>query len=341
VKGRPVSFVYFGGGTPSTLTVSQVHRLVNGLRSALAWRDVQEVTFECAPRTAQRDLLKALRDVGVTRLSMGVQSFDNALLRLNGRIHRAEDVLRAYALIQEIGFDWVNLDLMVGLIGETDAQWRDAVCRVIQLSPDSVTIYQTEIPYNTRLYRDLKDGCLRAEPVAWEVKRARLRCAFQELTEAGYTVVNAYAVVKDPSRHRFRYQDYLWRGGDMLGLGVASFSYVGGVHFQNAVALEDYMTPVQRGVLPLKRAVQLTERDQWVREFVLQLKWGEVKAAEFRGKFGVDITEIFAQPLELLAAEGLLTFSDSGVRLTADGLLRADRLLPFFYAPEFRGLRYT
>ena len=341
VQGRPVSFVYFGGGTPSTLSSAQVCRLGDGLRRALSWEQVGEITFECAPRSVRREFLETLKEIGVTRVSMGVQSFDNDLLRLNGRVHLAEDVSRAYALICQAGFDWVNLDLMAGLVGETDEKWRESVRRVIELGPESVTIYQTEIPHNTQLYRDFKAGTVPASLISWETKRARLDYGFHELERAGYTVVSAYNAVRDSHRHRFYYQDDLWRGVDMLGLGVASFGYFGGVHFQNEVTLEKYESAVEHGGLPVKRAFKLSAHDQLVREFVLQLKLGEVPAAPFRDRFGVEITEVFAQPLRALAAEGWLTWSSDAVRLTREGLLRADRLLPHFYDSRFRDVRYT
>lgn len=341
VKGRPLSFAYFGGGTPSSLNSTQVRRLVDGLRQRLFWNGIEEVTFECAPRSVRREFLETLREVGVTRLSMGVQSFDDELLRLNGRVHLAEDVGRAYLLIREADFAWVNLDLMCGLLGETEAKWQASVRQVIELEPDSVTIYQTEIPHNTKLYRDLKAGDLPAAPISWEVKRARLDAGFRELERAGYTIVSAYNAVKDPRRHRFLYQDYLWRGVDMLGLGVAAFGYFGGVHAQNEITLEQYEAAVARGEVPVKRAFRLSAHDQMVREFVLQLKLGEVPLAPFRERFGADLATVFAKPLQGLAAEGWLTILPEFVRLTRPGLLRVDRLLSRFYALQFRDIRYT
>jgi oxygen-independent coproporphyrinogen-3 oxidase len=341
VKGRPVSFAYFGGGTPSTLSSTQVRRLGDGLRRALAWDNIEEVTFECAPRSVRREFLESLRVMGVTRVSMGVQSFDNELLKLNGRVHLAEDVVRAYSLIREADFGWVNLDLMCGILGETEEKWRESIRRIIELEPDSVTIYQTEIPHNTQLYRDLTTGALPAPPLSWDIKRARLDAGFHELERAGYTVVSAYNAVKDPQRHRFLYQDYLWRGTDMLGLGVAAFGYFGGVHFQNQATLDQYEAAVERGESPVKRACKLSAHDQLVREFVLQLKLGEVPIAPFRKRFGVDLAKKFAEPLRALAAEGWLTLTDEAVRLTRRGLLRVDRLLPRFYDSRFQDVRYT
>lgn len=341
VTRRPVSFAYFGGGTPSTLSTAQLRRLADGLRRALSWDRIEEVTFECAPRSARREFLESLRETGVSRISMGVQSFDNELLKLNGRVHLAEDVSRAFALLRGAGFARVNLDLMCGLLGETEEKWRESLRRVIELGPESVTIYQTEIPYNTQLYRDLEAGTLPAPPLSWGLKRARLDMGFCEFERAGYTLVSAYNAVKDPQRDRFLYQDYLWRGADMLGLGVASFGYFGGVHFQNQVTLENYEAAVERGELPVKRAFNLSAHDKVVREFVLQLKFGEVRAAPFRERFGADITNEFAEPLREFAARGWLTVTDKAVRLTRAGLLRADRLLPHFYDPAYRDIRYT
>jgi oxygen-independent coproporphyrinogen-3 oxidase len=341
VKGRPLTFAYFGGGTPSMLGADQIRRLMDGLQGALGWGGIEEVSFECAPRSVRPELLATLRHCGVTRLSMGVQSFDDGLLRLNGRFHLAADVARACSQMRRADFAWVNLDLMCGLLGETEAQWRDSVRRAIELEPDGITIYQTEIPHNTRLYRDFRAGNLPDAPVSWETKRARLDAGFRELERSGYTVVSAYNAVRVPQRHQFRYQEALWSGADLLGLGVAAFGYFGGTHYQNQATLEEYESAVERGELPLKRAFQLSPHDQCVREFVLQLKLGAVPLAPFRQRFGVDPGARFAEPLRALAAEGWLTVADDVVRLTRRGLLRADRLLPRFYNPAFEAVRYT
>ena len=334
LKNRNTSFVYFGGGTPSILTASQIRLLGDGLRNLCSWREVREVTFECAPKSVRSQTLEALHDIGVTRVSMGIQSFDDDLLRLNGRIHRRSDTLRAYSLIRESGFRCVNVDLMVGLLGESSNHWKDSVRRVKDLAPDSVTIYQTEIPYNTKSYRDLAGGRLAAAPVSWEEKRERLRYGFEELEQEGYVVVSGYTAVKDPIQHRFAYQDELWTGGDMLGLGVASFSYLGGIHFQNVNQLTEYKARVREDRIPVHRAWSLSAEERLVREFVLQLKWGVVRREGFQRKFGEDILERFRQPLSELAAQGWLVVSDAGVRLTRSGLSRVDALLPFFYLKE-------
>ena len=341
VFGRPISFAYFGGGTPSTLSPKLIRQMMAGFRRHLSWDKVCEITFECAPSSVHRPLLEALREMGVTRLSMGVQSFDDEVLRLNGRTHLAADVQRAYQLIREVGFQCVNLDLMTGMLGETEKNWSDTVQQLRKLSPDRVTIYQTEIPYHTRLAKAVRGGQVTGGLVSWEGKRARLNAAFEQLTADGYTVVSAYAAAKDPVRHGFNYCEHLWRGGDMLGVGVAAFSYLGGAHFQNMEDLHGYCERVEAGELPLQRAVRLSERERLVREFILQLKWGAVDLAPFRRKFAVEISEVFATTLHDLQTQGLLNYDRDRVTLTRRGLLQADRLLPLFYDGQYQKVRYA
>lgn len=334
IRERTVSCVYFGGGTPSVLSVDQLTRLIEGLQSAIPWKGVKEVSFECAPRSVRAHFLESLLTNGVTRLSIGVQNFNNLLLKLNGRIHYTEDILRAYHTARAVGFESINLDLMVGLLGETEVDWQDTVRRTIELNPESITVYPTEVGHDSQLFRDSTEKRLPTTLVSWEQKHARVAYAFSELESVGYTVVSGYSAVKDPEKHRFLYEDHLWRNGDVLGLGVSSLGYLNGVHYQNAVTLESYESDLRQESLPLKRAYVLTQTDRFVREFILQLKLGGASLPPFRERFDLDPVQAFSKPLETLESEGLLTVSKSEVRLTRDGLVRVDRLIPRFFYPE-------
>jgi oxygen-independent coproporphyrinogen-3 oxidase len=341
IRNRDVSFVYLGGGTPSFLAPDMLRRLGLRLRDRLPWNGVREVTCECAPRSTRPETIEALRDIGVTRLSLGVQSFDDELLRQSGRIHRSADVESAFELVRQAGFACVNVDLMAGLPGETRDQWETSVRGAIALDPDSVTLYPTEMPHNTRMYDDYRSGLLVAPPVSWPEKRERLQHGFAALEQAGYAVVSGYAAVKDPRRHAFVYQEELWTGADMIGLGVASFSYVGGVHYQNAVTLDEHEAFVRCGELPIHRARALTPEERLVRELILGLKLGRVERGYFLAKFGTDIHERFRPQLRELERAGLLELHEDAVSLTRAGLLQVDRLLLCFYLEEHRGIRYS
>jgi len=338
---RTPTFVYFGGGTPSLLSAREIERLLRGLQHVFPWARVQEATFECAPQSVTQAKLRRLRELGVTRISLGVQELDDDVLRLNGRVHLVRHVERAWEAIRRVGFDVVNLDLIVGLVGQTEATFSRSLDRVIGMQPECVTIYQLEIPLNTPLYRALHAGALPQAPANWDIKRARLGRGLAALEQAGYTVRSAYAAVRDPRRHRFVYQDEQYRGADLLGIGVASFSYLAGLHFQNVTALDAYLTLVRQGQFPLGRAYALTDDERLTREFVLQLKLGVADAAYFHASFGTDISQRFAEPLRELTQRGWLTVDAGGVRTTREGLLRVDRLLSAFYPAHHRGIRYT
>ena len=336
LAGRAADFVYFGGGTPSLLSLERIRRLIDGLKAAFPWHRAREVNFECAPQTVTGEKLRLLADAGVTRLSLGIQQLNDAVLLANGRMHLTADVERAYELVRAAGFPVVNVDLMVGLVAETDDTFFDSLQRIIGMDPDSVTIYQLEVRGNTPLFQSLKNGSRSDGLAPWTVKRARLARAFSRLREAGYTITSAYAAVKDPARHRFFYQEEQYHGADLIGLGVASFGYLDGTHYQNMASLGEYNAALAAGLLPLGRAYALSAEERMVREFVLQLKLGGCPTRYFQEKFGLNVLRRFAEPLAALAARGWLLLDAEHVRVTDEGLVRVDRLLDWFYLPRHR-----
>jgi putative oxygen-independent coproporphyrinogen III oxidase len=335
LAGRKLAFVYFGGGTPSLLSVIQLRRLFQAIQSAFPWTDVKEVTFECSPKTVTHERLATLHQAGVTRISMGVQQMNDDVLKQSGRVHLVDDIRRAWAAIRQFDFDVVNIDLMVGMVGETEETFCDSLRQVIAMNADSVTLYQLEIPRNTPLFRALRKNEV-SSLASWDVKRARLTAAFAMLEADGYTLRSAYAAVRDPLRHVFQYQDLQYHGADLVGTGLASFSFVAGTHYQNIASLREYNESLAANRLPYNRGYVLNEEEQAVREFILQLKLGQVRAAYFQDKFGIDIAESFSDSLKRFASGGLLTVDADGVTLTRQGLVRVDRMLPEFYLPQHR-----
>lgn len=344
IAGRPLNFVYFGGGTPSFLSTQQLQSLAARLATTASWRDAEEITFECEPGTLSETKLAAIRNMGVTRLSLGVENFDDRILELNGRAHRSPEIGEAYRYARALDFPQINIDLIAGMLGETEENWRRCVERTLEMEPDSVTIYQMELPFNTTISKDLLKGTrIFNEPVVnWTTKRRWVQEAFESLERAGYHVRSAYTAVRNPSRTRFVYTDRLWQGADMVGLGVASFGHVNGVHMQNKDTWESYSDAVVRGEIPLNRAYRPTPDERLIRELVLQFKLGRVRPAYFRDKYGVDILQRFQGAIASLAADGYLgEASGDVVSLTRAGLLRVDTLLPRFFHEEHRGIRYT
>ncbi|MBI5692918.1 MAG: coproporphyrinogen III oxidase family protein [Verrucomicrobia bacterium] len=335
IRGRRPHFVYFGGGTPSYLSAKQLEDLTRELQAILPWDAAEEIAFECEPGTLNPGKLAAIRGLGVTRLSLGIENFDDHILEINGRAHRSGEVYGAYERARAEGFPQINIDLIAGMVEETEANWQRNIERTIALQPDSVTIYQMEVPYNTTIYKEMKASGRLVAPVAdWQTKRRWVKEAFAALESAGYTVASGYTAVLNPQRTKFIYRDALWSGADLIGLGVASFSHAAGVHFQNLTEMEPYLAAIQAGELPLKRAFRTSPEERMIREFILQMKLGRVAFGYFQEKFGTNLRERFARQLEHLVAEGLATLSAGEVRLARDGLLCVDTLLHEFFLPQ-------
>ena len=342
IAGRPLRFVYFGGGTPSYISVKHLLTLVERVKRAMPWDAAEEVAFECEPGTLTEKKLNAIKEIGVTRLSLGVENLNDEILAENGRAHLSKEVYRIAPWIQQLAFDQVNMDLISGMIGETWETWRDTVKKTIDLDPDSVTIYQLELPFNTTYSKDLLGG--ESLPVAdWKRKREWQQYAFEQFAAAGYVQSSAYTVLKQDKPCQFVYRDAVWQGSDMIGTGVASFSHLSGIHFQNAPAWGTYLGSLETGTLPIHRALKPTDPERLTREMILQLKLGKIRPSYFKAKFDADILDIFAAPYEKLQSDGMLRVNAEAdeIQLTPRGLLQVDSLLPAFYAPEYQNTRYT
>ncbi len=339
LAGRQFEFVYFGGGTPSYLSNEQLKRLIGRIREHWDWDRAREVTFECEPGTLRLSKLQTIKEIGVTRLSLGIEHFDDEVLSVNGRAHKSPEIFEAYQWARDVGFAQINIDLIAGMVGDTDAKWSDAVEKAIRLDPDSVTIYQLELPHNAVFSREMKESGLSVAD--WATKRRWVDEAFRAFEAAGYEVSSGYTLVKKVRHAGFVYRDSLWHGADMVGTGVASFSHFGGVHYQNEDQWDDYIGRVQRGELPIARALPVTSHQRLIRELILQLKTGRLEGEYFRRKFGVDIHREFGEAFETIAQQKYGEVQDGKIRLNREGLLRVDALLPQFFEKEHRGIRYT
>lgn len=341
VVGRTLNFAYFGGGTPSYLSSRQLRSLRDRLSESLSWETADEVTFECEPGTLSLEKVRTLRDIGVTRVSLGVENFDDAILETNGRAHLSPEIFRAYGWIQQVGFPQVNIDLIAGMIGETDANWSACIEKAVELEPDNITIYQMELPYNTVISREIKEQGT-ASPVAdWPTKRRWVSDAMDRLLSAGYHISSGNELVRNLDTDHFIYRDNLFRGSDLLGAGVSSFGHFQGVHYQNFDEIEAYTAALAEDRLPINRALRPTPHQRLIREMILQMKEGHVSAQNFRDKFGVEILDEFSEAFGHQQAAGYLSVEGDEIQLTRRGLLQVDTLLPEFFEPEHRAVRYT
>jgi oxygen-independent coproporphyrinogen-3 oxidase len=338
---RPFRFVYFGGGTPSFLSPKQLTSLGDRLRANISWDKAEEVTFECEPGTLSESKVHTLRELGVTRLSLGIENFSDAILEENGRAHLSKEVYRAWEWIVAAQFPNVNIDLISGMVGETWDNWKVNVRKTLELSPESITIYQMELPFNTVFSEGILKQAQESQVADWQTKRDWVKYAFEAFAEAGYSQNSAYTMIKDPTKVSFSYRDNLFMGSDLLATGIASFGHISGVHYQNLPEWSQYLGALEEGRLPLGRAFTPTPRQALIREVILLLKRGFLEIDYFQSKFQVDVWDEFRDVWEQHMEDGYVTRTGNRIDLTMEGLLRADGLLPPFFEPQFQGVRYT
>lgn len=342
VGNRTYRFVYFGGGTPSFLAPKQLTMLADRLRRDISWDGAEEVTFECEPGTLSQTKVKTLREkLGVTRLSLGVENFSDRILEENGRAHLSKQVFDAWDWIHDASFENVNIDLISGMVGETWDNWRENVRQALLLEPDSVTIYQMELPFNTVYSAGIIENTIENPVADWATKRAWVNYAFDELQKAGYSISSAYTMVKNPSKVNFSYRDNLWEGADLIATGIASFGHVSGIHYQNYADLRNYYAALENGRLPLARGLAPTRYQLLIRSMILMLKRGYLDSTFFEKKFGISVFRNWHHAWAQHIKAGDVEVDGDTLRLTRQGLLKVDEILPSFFEPAYRGARYT
>ncbi|MBI4337746.1 MAG: radical SAM family heme chaperone HemW [Chloroflexi bacterium] len=344
--GRPtVNTVFLGGGTPSLLAPGQLAALLEGVRRAFRLRDGAEVTAEANPDDVTPERLAGFRQAGVNRISMGVQSFDDGLLRLLGRRHSAGAAIQAYHMLRTAGFGNVNLDLMFGLPYQSLEQWQHTLEQAISLAPEHLSAYCLTLEAGTPMERWVKEGRL-PEPDA-DLAADMYSWAEETLAMAGYRhyEISNWARPGCESQHNLTY----WRNLPYLGVGPGAHSYLGGLRFAVLKSPASYIgyahTWAQQGALhpspltaPLLKTIPVVEQVEDIgpelemaETVILGLRLDEgVSLAAFRERFGRDLLAVYSSAVEELQEVGLLEITGGCVRLTARGRLLGNEVFVRF-----------
>jgi len=309
--------IYFGGGTPSALTGEQLEYLLGGLRARLDLSKLREWTFEVNPATVRADKARLLHDAGVTRISLGVQSWDDALLKTLGRIHNAAQAEETFGVLREAGFANINIDLMFAVPRQTVAQWQHTLERSIALRPEHVSSYCLTYEEDTEYFRQLQLGTFRQD----DDRDADLfEMTIDTLTGAGFGhyEISNYARPGFESAHNFAY----WRGADYLGFGPSAFSTVGLRRWQN---VPDTAASPDR-VLAGESVTHFTE------ELTTATRDGEIAAFAMRTRDGMATEALGRWHQEMREFRELGFLEDRGDRtvLTRRGKLMADSVAEVF-----------
>lgn len=311
--GMAPQTIFIGGGTPTALSLTQLERLFSGLRKHLDLSRAAEFTIEMNPATVTARKAGLLRECGVNRVSMGVQSWDPALLKTLGRVHDAEQVLQSFSILRDAGYDNLNLDLIYGIPGQTAAQWEDSILRTIALAPEHISAYCLTYEEDTEFFRRKARGDYREDAAS---DAGFFEQAVAMLSGGGYDQyeISNYARSGRECRHNISY----WEGADYLGLGPSAWSTIGEQRWQNFPDTAAYVRAIQAGVRPVATGETLTPA---IRE-------SERIAFGLRMNAGIDPARLAGRSelLDHLRTEGLLENHSLRIRLTPRGRLLADEI---------------
>lgn len=328
--GYELTSVYYGGGTPSVLSSEQLRAIDSAIRSALPVSKSVEYGFECNASDVTPELLDTLREMRVNRLSIGVQSFDDNLLRLMGRAHDVGQAFRAVELVRAAGFDNFNLDLIYGYPTETVESWQATLEHTFGLAPHRISVGPLSPLPHTELYYRIQKGDLVLPDVQEDITKFRLLLSMAD--ESGYELGSYLSLVRDP-RYLWKQQEDMLRGEDCAGVGISAFGRTQGFGFINTLRMDKYMETVMAGELSVSRGIRVWPELDMAIAMVHGFKLLEISRSRFLQRFGRDPVEYFPQ-LALLEKQGLVTIESDRIGLTTDGLIEIDTVMSAFYLPD-------
>ena len=307
--------VFIGGGTPTILPGRELARLFTGVRKNLAIAPDAEITVEANPNRADRDTFALLRELGANRISIGVQSFDNAVLEKSGRSHSADDAAAAVEAARQAGFKNLGLDLIRGLPGESPESFRAGLETALSLAPEHISIYDLSIEPGSAFHRRREELALPDEEALCEMDRITARLT----AEKGFIryEISNYCQPGRECRHNLNY----WRNRPYLGLGAGAVSYLEGIRLTNTTAADLYLEKLGRGEWPLASFEIMPPRARTRETVVMGLR----TAAGAR--LTPEIREMYGDVLGRLADRELVEMEADRLRLTALGFRFANRVM--------------
>jgi oxygen-independent coproporphyrinogen-3 oxidase len=325
--GASADTIYFGGGTPSLLEPDEIARLIQACRQAYAIADDAEITLEMNPETATRARLRGFREAGITRLSMGVQSFRDEELRRLGRIHDAARAREAVTLARSAGFDNISLDLMMWLPQQTVAEWLTSVETLIAVAPDHASLYILELYPNAPLKEDMARGGWSQAPDD-DAAEMYLQ-GLTRLDAAGYTQYEISNVARPgrESRHNLKY----WRDGEWMAFGCGAHGTRGGRRWRNVAGTEDYIRRVTSDQETAAEIRVLTGQERLEEALFTGLRLTEgLHLREIDAAFQIDVWDRYGRALQPFVTAGVLEHATDTLRLTREGMLLANEVCSVF-----------
>lgn len=325
-KQYKVTTIYIGGGTPSTIESKYIRQILEKIKENINIMGINgenkgekiEVTIEVNPGAVTRQKLLEYRQSGVNRLSIGLQSTNNELLKEIGRIHTYEDFVQTYELATEVGFENINVDLMIGLPNQTIQDIKDILKKIIHIEPQKpqhISVYSLIVEPETPIEKLIESGVMTLPTDEEERKQYQYVKNMLELEGYKHYEISNFALNGKESKHNTN----CWKQKEYIGFGVAAHSYIDKKRFSNTENMEEYLKEDWRKIKTVHE-VQIQEEQE--KEYMLLglRQLDGVKVSEFKAKFGKNPIFTFRKELEKLVSEGLLEINLDVIRLTRKGL---------------------
>jgi oxygen-independent coproporphyrinogen III oxidase len=330
-RGEAVSTIFIGGGTPSLVLAPEMEKLFSAVQRLFNVIPAAEITMEANPGTIDEDYLNALRRMGVNRLSLGVQSFNDEELAMLGRIHTAAQAKEAVFMARRAGFDNLNLDLIYGLPGQTRESWIPTLEAALELEPEHLSLYALTLEEDTPLQLIINQGGLPyTDP---DLNADHYEIAEGLLAAQGYIhyEISNWAKPGKQCRHNLVY----WRNLPYLGAGAAAHSCLNGHRLANTSDLDKYLADFSR---PTQYHPEMDEKInpelELAETIILGLRLDEgIKRDIIKKRYGVNILEKYAEPIGEMTEAGLLTEADGHLTLTPRGRLLSNQVF-YRFLPE-------
>ncbi len=319
-KGASCDTVFVGGGTPTSLNLEELSFLLSKINENFILSEACEFTVEANPKTLNREKLELMRRYGVTRLSVGVQSFnDNELLKL-GRVHTAGEAEETILLCKKYGFDNINIDIMSAIPDQTIKSFEYNIEKAIDLNPAHISCYSLILEEGTPLYSEYKKGELNLPDE--ETERRIYELCYDMLEKSGYLQyeISNFAKKGFESKHNMKY----WQCREYIGLGLSAHSYMGGVRFSNTDSFSSYIN----GEYLKKEREILTSEDKMSEFMFMGLRMTKgVSEEEFYKRFGIEMKQVFEKPLSKFIKMGMIEEENGFLRLSHNALSVSNQIM--------------
>ncbi|EGT5042380.1 radical SAM family heme chaperone HemW [Clostridioides difficile] len=315
-KNDKITSIFVGGGTPSILTSDEIREVFISIKEMFDIDENAEITIECNPGTLTLEKLKTMKEIGINRLSIGLQAIQEKHLNFIGRIHTYEEFEKNYKDALSVGFKNINIDLMYSLPNQTLCDWKETLEKVVHLNPTHVSAYSLILEEGTELYNMYESN--KFELIDENVDIEMYEYTINYLKSKGYNQyeISNYSKEGYNCEHNILY----WECEHYIGIGAGASGYINENRYNNVESLEDYHLSLVKREKPIQENEILSEKDMIEEKIFMGLRMNKgIKFEDFKKKFGIDFREKYNKQIEMLLARKLINQSFEGIQLTQKG----------------------